>query len=90
VADALDGRCEVYCDGGVRRGADVLKALALGAHAVLIGRPAVWGLAVDGAAGVTAVLQMLRAEIERDLALCGRRRLSEIDRSFVTSIRELP
>ena len=89
VAAAVDGRCEVYCDGGVRRGADVLKALALGARAVLVGRPIVWGLAVDGAAGVTAVLQMLRGEVERDLTLCGRCRVSDIDRSFVASTPEL-
>jgi 4-hydroxymandelate oxidase len=89
VASAVDGRCEVFCDGGVRRGADVLKALALGARAVLVGRPIVWGLAVDGAAGVTAVLGMLRAELERDLMLCGRTRVADLDRSLVTSIPEL-
>ena len=88
VAAAVEGRCEVYCDGGVRRGTDVLKALALGACAVLLGRPIVWGLAVDGAAGVAAVLHMLRAEIERDLVLCGRRRIADVDRSLVTSILE--
>jgi 4-hydroxymandelate oxidase len=86
VAAAVAGRCEVYCDGGVRRGTHVLKALALGAQAVLIGRPVVWGLAVDGAAGVTGVLRLLRAELERDLALCGRRRVLDVDRSLVTSI----
>jgi 4-hydroxymandelate oxidase len=90
VVEAVDGRCEVYCDGGVRRGADALKALALGARAVLVGRPAIWGLAVDGAAGVTAVLELLRAELERDLTLCGRCRVGDIDRSFVISIPELP
>jgi 4-hydroxymandelate oxidase len=90
VAAAVGGRCEVYCDGGVRRGTDVLKALALGAQAVLLGRPIVWGLAVDGAAGVTAVLRLLRAELERDLTLAGRRRISDIDRSLVTSIPALP
>jgi isopentenyl diphosphate isomerase/L-lactate dehydrogenase-like FMN-dependent dehydrogenase len=89
VASAVDGRCEVLCDGGVRRGVDVLKALALGARAVLVGRPIVWGLAVDGAAGVTAVLRMLRAELERDLTLCGRRQVSDLDRSLVTPIPEL-
>ena len=67
----------------------MLLALALGARAVLRGRPVIWGLAVEGAAGVSAVLRLLRVEIERDLALCGRCRLSEIDRSFVTSIAEL-
>jgi len=61
-------------DGGIRRGADVLKALALGARAVLLGRPFLWGLAVDGEAGVLRVLDLLRAEIERDLILCGWRR----------------
>jgi 4-hydroxymandelate oxidase len=90
VVASVDGRCEVYCDGGVRRGVDVLKALALGARAVLVGRPPIWGLAVGGAAGVKAVLELLRAELERDLALCGRCRLADIDRSFVTSIEELP
>jgi 4-hydroxymandelate oxidase len=89
VAAAVDGRCEVYCDGGVRRGTDVLKALAFGARAVLLGRPIVWGLAVDGAAGVAAVLELLRVELERDLTLSGRRRVSDVDRSLVTSIPEL-
>jgi isopentenyl diphosphate isomerase/L-lactate dehydrogenase-like FMN-dependent dehydrogenase len=90
VVASVDGRCEVYCDGGIRRGVDVLKALALGARAVLVGRPAIWGLAVDGAAGVTAVLVLLRTELERDLMLCGRCRVADIDRSFVTSVPELP
>lgn len=76
----------MYCDGGVRRGTDVLKALALGARAVLLGRPIVWGLAVNGAAGVAAVLELLRAELERDLTLSGRRRVADVDRSLVTSI----
>jgi 4-hydroxymandelate oxidase len=89
VASAIDGRCEVLCDGGVRRGAHVLMALALGAQAVLVGRPAVWGLAVDGAPGVTAVLRMLGAELQRDHTLCGRTRVSDVDRSLVTSISEL-
>jgi isopentenyl diphosphate isomerase/L-lactate dehydrogenase-like FMN-dependent dehydrogenase len=84
VAEAVAGRCEVYCDGGVRRGTDVLKALALGARAVLLGRPVIWGLAHDGAAGVAAVLELLRAELERDLALCGRVRVDDVDHSLVT------
>ncbi|HCU50794.1 MAG TPA: alpha-hydroxy-acid oxidizing enzyme, partial [Micromonosporaceae bacterium] len=58
-------------DGGVRRGTDVLKAMALGASAVGIGRPVLWGLAVDGASGVRQVLEMVREELMRGLALCG-------------------
>jgi 4-hydroxymandelate oxidase len=71
VADAIAGRAELYVDGGVRRGADVVKALAAGARAVLIGRPVLWGLAVDGEAGVLRVLELLRAELDLAMALCG-------------------
>jgi isopentenyl diphosphate isomerase/L-lactate dehydrogenase-like FMN-dependent dehydrogenase len=71
VVAAVDGRAEVLLDGGVRRGTDVLKALALGARSVLIGRAMLWALAVDGEAGVTHVLELLRAEIELGLALLG-------------------
>ena len=71
VAEAVAGCMEVLVDGGVRRGTDVLKALALGARAVLLGRPIQWGLAVGGEAGVRHVLELLRAELERDLLLCG-------------------
>jgi isopentenyl diphosphate isomerase/L-lactate dehydrogenase-like FMN-dependent dehydrogenase len=71
VVAAVDGRAEVLLDGGVRRGTDVLKALALGARAVLVGRPVVYGLAVGGEAGVRAVLEMLWREIDLAMALCG-------------------
>jgi 4-hydroxymandelate oxidase len=71
VVEAVAGRAEVYVDGGIRRGADVVKALALGARAVLIARPVVWGLANGGAAGVEEVLAGYREELERALALCG-------------------
>lgn len=71
IADAVAGQVEVLVDGGVRRGTDVLKALALGARAVLIGRPYVYGLAVDGETGVRRVLEMLRTEFELALALAG-------------------
>ena len=71
VAEAVDGRAEVLLDGGVRRGTDVLKALALGARAVLVGRAMLWALAVDGEAGVRHVLELLRAELELGLALLG-------------------
>ena len=71
VVAAVDGRIPVLLDGGVRRGADVLVALALGAQAVLVGRPAMWGLADGGEAGVERVLGLLRDELDHALALCG-------------------
>lgn len=71
VVAAVAGRAEVLLDGGVRRGTDIVKALALGARAVLIGRPALWGLAARGADGVAHVLQLLRDELDLALALCG-------------------
>jgi len=78
VASALSGKAEVYVDGGIRRGNDILKALALGARAVLIGRPVIWGLAVDGAQGVTAVLDHLLVELVRAMQLSGTASLKEI------------
>ncbi|MGW7053222.1 alpha-hydroxy acid oxidase [Streptomyces sp. NPDC054887] len=78
VAEAASAHCEILVDGGVRRGTDVLKALALGARAVLVGRPVLWGLAVDGAAGVEHVLTTLHAELEEAMALTGRPRLDTI------------
>jgi 4-hydroxymandelate oxidase len=83
VVDAVAGRVEILVDGGVRRGTDVLKALALGARAVLIGRPIQWGLAVGGEAGVRQVLELLRAELARDLLLCGVASPAEVDRSLL-------
>jgi 4-hydroxymandelate oxidase len=83
VADAVAGRVPVLVDGGIRRGTDVVKALALGAHAVLAGRPCIWGLAVDGEAGVTDVLGILRAEFENAMALCGCRTVDEITSALV-------
>jgi isopentenyl diphosphate isomerase/L-lactate dehydrogenase-like FMN-dependent dehydrogenase len=86
VVDAVAGRCEVYLDGGIRRGTDVLKALALGARAVLIGRPLFWGLAVDGEAGVKAILQVLRDELEMAMGMCGRPSIASIDRSLLGTV----
>lgn len=83
VVEAVDGRAEVYVDGGVRRGTDVLKALALGARGVMIGRPVLWGLALDGAHGVRQVLEMLRHELEEAMLLAGRPTIASIDRSLV-------
>jgi 4-hydroxymandelate oxidase len=71
VVDAVGGRAEIFLDGGVRRGTDVVKAVALGARAVLIGRPVLWGLAVAGRDGVVAALSMLHSELDLALALCG-------------------
>jgi isopentenyl diphosphate isomerase/L-lactate dehydrogenase-like FMN-dependent dehydrogenase len=74
---------EVYLDGGIRRGADVVKALGLGARAVLVGRPIVWGLAVDGSAGVRGVLETLRSELELTLALSGCPDIRELSAAIV-------
>ena len=74
---------EVLVDGGIRRGTDVVTALALGAKAVLIGRPYVYGLAVAGEAGVVAVLDILRSEIERALTLIGVQGVADLNRSHV-------
>jgi len=78
VVQAVDGRVPVLFDGGVRRGVDVVKALALGATAVLIGRPYLWGLATCGADGVARVVRMLVDELEMAMAQCGARSLAEI------------
>jgi 4-hydroxymandelate oxidase len=83
VVEAVAGRCDVYVDGGVRRGTDVLKALALGARAVLLGRPILWGLAVNGEIGVHHVLQLLRAELVLAMSLAGCATLRSITRSLV-------
>jgi isopentenyl diphosphate isomerase/L-lactate dehydrogenase-like FMN-dependent dehydrogenase len=84
VVDAVEGRIEIYLDGGIRRGTDVLKALALGAGAVLVGRAMVWGLAVEGEAGVARVLRLLQDEIRLGLALLGCRSPTEVTRAHVT------
>ena len=83
VVEAVAERCEVYMDGGVRRGTDVLKALALGARAVLVGRPILWGLAVNGAAGARHAMELLRNELEMAMVLSGRPTIASIDRSLV-------
>jgi 4-hydroxymandelate oxidase len=83
VVEAVGNRAEVYVDGGIRRGTDVLKALALGARAVLVGRPVLWGLAVDGEAGVHSVLELLREELDLAMALAGARNVGEITRDLV-------
>jgi len=83
VVDAVAGKMPVLLDGGVRRGGDVVKALALGATACLIGRPHLWGAAVAGEQGVARVLEIYRSELERVMALCGWDDLDQIDRSVI-------
>ncbi|XP_015113733.1 hydroxyacid oxidase 1 [Diachasma alloeum] len=83
VVEAVDGRIEVYLDGGVRTGTDVFKALALGAKMVFFGRPMLWGLAHAGEEGATAVLEIMRKEIREALALAGCRSLAEVTRDMI-------
>lgn len=90
IADALQGDTALLVDGGIRRGSDVFKALALGAQAVLVGRPCLYGLAVGGAQGVAHVLRLLRDEFEMTLALCGCRSVSTITRAHLQRIPTPP
>jgi 4-hydroxymandelate oxidase len=83
ISDAVAGRAEILLDGGVRRGADVVKAVALGAKAVLVGRPVLWGLAAAGRAGVAAALGVLRRELDLAMALCGCPDVASITRDLV-------
>jgi len=85
VLDAVGDRLDVLVDGGIRRGTDVLKALALGARAVMVGRPLLWGLAVAGSAGARHVLEILLGEFDVALALAGAPRAAELDRSFLAA-----
>lgn len=83
VAEKVEGRVPILVDGGIRRGTDVIKALALGATAVQIGRPYLWGLGVAGAEGVTRVVQILRREFEMTMMLMGRATIASIDKSVL-------
>jgi isopentenyl diphosphate isomerase/L-lactate dehydrogenase-like FMN-dependent dehydrogenase len=86
VLEAVNGRTEVFVDGGIRRGADIVKAICMGARAVLIGRAYGYGLAAGGQAGVARAIAILKADIERTLVLLGCASISQLDRSYV----ELP
>ena len=83
IVEASRGQAEVYVDSGVRRGSDVIKALALGAKAVAIGRPLFWGLAIDGADGVHGVLELLREEISRALGYCGQTDVNDLESGVI-------
>jgi 4-hydroxymandelate oxidase len=83
VAKAVSGRCAIVVDGGIRRGTDVIKALALGADAVAIGRPQLFGLATAGAAGVQRVVELLRAELDLAMALVGASSLAALEPDLV-------
>jgi len=85
VVQSVAGRIPVLLDGGIRRGADVVKALALGARACLIARPQLWGLAVGGEAGVARVLEIFRSEIDRVMVLCGTRTIADIGPDLLRS-----
>ena len=83
VVAAVNGRIPVLVDGGFRRGTDVIKALALGASAVGIGRPYLWGLSAFGQAGVERVLEIMRGELELAMRQCGKTSLAKIDKSTI-------
>ncbi len=83
ICDAVGGHVEVLVDGGIRRGTDIIKAIALGARAVLVGRPILWGLAVGGQAGVASVLGVLRRELDLAMALCGCPSMAAVGRDLI-------
>ena len=89
VVNAVNGNAEVYLDGGVRRGTDIFKAVALGARSVLIGRPLFWGLAVDGEAGLEAVLEMLRDELDATMGMTGCADIESINSAMIDTVSPL-
>jgi 4-hydroxymandelate oxidase len=88
IADELGGKLPLLVDGGIRRGTDIVKAIALGATAVAVGRPVLWGLAVGGEGGVVELFETLRAELERALTLCGCGSVNDISRDLVRFARK--
>lgn len=84
IKHAVGDKCEVYLDGGVRNGTDVLKALALGAKMVFIGRPVLWGLTWKGQEGVEITLEMLKKELDTAMGLCGLETVQNVPDSIVT------
>ena len=90
IVDAVDGKVPVLVDGSFRRGTDILKALAFGARSVLVGRPAMWGLAAYGADGVQGVVEMLQTELARYMGMCGKSRVGMLDRTILRVHGALP
>ena len=88
VVDAAGDRCEIYVDGGIRRGSDVLKAIALGARAVLVGRPILWGLCVAGEEGAISILEILRRELDEAMLLSGCTKLEDVGRWLLAASDE--
>ncbi|MCC6786251.1 MAG: alpha-hydroxy-acid oxidizing protein [Hyphomonadaceae bacterium] len=88
IADAVAGRGQIILDGGIRRGSDIAKALALGANAVAIGRPYLWGLAALGEAGVNRALDILTSELQRTMALLGRSRIAALGLDIVADVQD--
>jgi 4-hydroxymandelate oxidase len=87
IVEAVGGKVPVLIDGSFRRGSDILKALALGARAVLLGRPPLWGLAAYGAAGVQTIVELLQTELAADMAMCGAVNLGAVTRDLVKTHR---
>ena len=83
IVDAVGGKVQILIDGSFRSGADVLKALALGAQGVLLGRPALWGLAAYGAEGVQTIVELIQSGFARDMAMCGKVNIKSLDPSVV-------
>jgi len=83
IVEAVDGQAEIIIDGGFSRGTDIIKALALGANVVAMGRTMLWGLAVGGAAGVDRTIQLVREELATSLALCGQTSVRGLTQSLV-------
>jgi isopentenyl diphosphate isomerase/L-lactate dehydrogenase-like FMN-dependent dehydrogenase len=83
IAEAVAGKVPILIDGSFRRGSDILKALALGARAVMLGRPPLWALAAYGSAGVQTMLEMLQTELARDMAMCGKPNPKSLDPAVV-------
>ena len=88
ISDAVGGDIEVYLDSGIRSGLDVFKALALGARAVLLGRPVLWGLAYAGETGVRRALDIVRMEFERSMEYCGCAGMAAIGREHVNTLSQ--